>query len=125
MLFRCSMVSNVVHIRFRHVCGDIGPFKFPFPSNVQDLRERVFQEWPKAGTLGKDPPASPSELRLILSGRFLDANERLEDLKAAMGDPKADTIVTMHVVIRPAAAAKASGKLSKEEQPGCCSCVVQ
>lgn len=130
-------------MRFRHTGGDVGPFRFPASSNVQDMRERLFQEWPKGerggrscvalrlnrprhngrwadrsadgsrgsqlwdeagttrahrgfppppsiierfpsitldtdGSLGKDYPASPGEVRIILNGRFLDAGESLQ-----------------------------------------------
>lgn len=113
-------------VRFRHVCGDIGPFLFPSSANVQDLREKLCQEWPKDGTLGKDTPTNPSDLKIILSGRFLDSSECLEELKRAMGDPRSDAVVTMHVVVRSAASVKSTaGKLGKEEQGGCCSCSIQ
>lgn len=118
-------MSGELTCRFRHVSGDLGPFRFPLSSNVQDLKERLFREWPKDGPLTGEPPGSPSDVKVILGGRFLEPSENLTELRSAMGDPGDDTVVTMHVVVRAPAAAKHAGKVGKEEQPKTCGCVVQ
>ena len=35
------------NIRFRHVCGDFGPFLFPKASTVWTLKEKLLEEWAK------------------------------------------------------------------------------
>ena len=40
-------------------------------------------------------------MRLILSGKFLDDAAVLNDLRASMGNPSRDDVVTVHLVIRP------------------------
>ena len=44
------------------------------------------------------------DVRLILSGKFLDDAIVLQDLRASMGNPSRDDMVTVHLVIRPEAA---------------------
>jgi len=41
------------------------------------------------------------DVRLILSGKFLDDAAVLNDLRASMGNPSRDDLVTVHLVIRP------------------------
>ena len=40
------------NIRFRHVCGDFGPFLFPKASTVMTLKEKLLEEWAKGKSLG-------------------------------------------------------------------------
>lgn len=145
--------SEAVQVRFRHTAGDLGPFQFPETASVQSLKDRVFAEWPKGmqlftwvhqhiwkatvwcstqphdadGLWSKEPPQQAGDVRLILSGKFLDSSKVLKgmplspgprplsdghrlknthtpddaDYKKDMGEVKADTIVTMLVHVRP------------------------
>ena len=82
-----------------------------------------------------DAPTAPSDIKLICNGKFLSGIETLNgmdirtlnassaqaiphqcpqdgvfaELRALMGDPRTDQIMTLHLVIRPQAAVKSSG----------------
>ncbi|KAK9837959.1 hypothetical protein WJX74_008538 [Apatococcus lobatus] len=108
-----------------HICllpGDIGPLKFPNTASVQDARERLFSDWPK--DFPADAPTAPSDIKLICNGKFLSGVETLNELRALMGDPRADQIMTLHLVIRPQAAVKSSAKGSDKPPSKRC-CVIQ
>ncbi|KAK9868978.1 hypothetical protein WJX84_001375 [Apatococcus fuscideae] len=109
-------------IRFRHTQGDIGPLKFPSTSSVQDVRERLFADWPK--DFPADAPTAPADIKLICNGKFLNGGETLNELRASMGDPRADQVMTLHLVIRPQAAVKGSAKGS-EKAPAKRCCIIQ
>ncbi|CAK0741160.1 hypothetical protein CVIRNUC_001304 [Coccomyxa viridis] len=117
-------MSDDIELKFRHVSGDIGPIKVPGSSSILQVKELVFAQWPKDGPVSADKASAPPELRLILGGKFLAESETLNDLRPAMGEIKADTIVTMHVIVRAAPAGKPQGKEKKEQQQGC-SCSIQ
>lgn len=171
-------------MRLRHTyAGDLGPYTLPDTTTVQQLKDKVFAEWPKGGWEGglraamaggrgagrrsttppdgmharpacpadgswsKEPPSQAADIRLILSGKFLDNAQALKgewvvegsglgspcspiacppppacrlpscmlfacpliacvfaaraDYRKDMGEIKADTVVTMHLHIRP------------------------
>ena len=75
--------------------------KFLTPSQL-----RPAHPGPLAAKLYGDPtpPRSSVDVRLILSGKFLDDAIVLQDLRASMGNPSRDDVVTVHLVIRPEAA---------------------
>lgn len=120
-------MTEELSIRFRHTQGDIGPLSVPATSTVQAVKERLFSSWPKDGPLCEGGPNSPGDVRLILSGKFLESSETLEGLKPQMGELKADTVVTIHVIIRISVLSKtmSGGKLGdKEESSGCACCIM-
>ncbi|KAK9815908.1 hypothetical protein WJX72_011760 [[Myrmecia] bisecta] len=115
------MSQTAILIRFRHTQGDVGPFSFPASATVHGLKERLLAEWPAEGPLSSERPNAAADLKLILGGKFLDVNTVLADLRAAMGDPQADTVVTIHIVVRPQTAAKATVKSEEASKQACCS----
>lgn len=119
-------MSEQLQFRFRHTQGDVGPLSLPISLTVQQTKERLFAAWPKDGPLGETGPNSPADLRLILSGKFLESSETLEALKPQMGELKSDTIVTLHVVVRLSMLSKMSGGKfgEKEEGTGCACCMM-
>jgi hypothetical protein len=110
-------------IRFRHTLGDIGPFQFESTSSVQSVKEELFSRWPAEGPLSKESPTSAADLRILCSGQFLDNAKALKDLHKMMGNPEAQTVVTMHVLVRPPqlgkAAEKAEAESAKPAKSGC------
>ncbi|KAG2430676.1 hypothetical protein HYH02_013673 [Chlamydomonas schloesseri] len=117
------MEEETINIRFRHSAGDLGPFPFSEATSVQALKDKVFAEWPKDGFWAKEPPAQSGDVRLILSGKFLDSAKQLKEYKRDMGEIKPDTIVTMlvHVRAQPAPTKPPPGAPppQKQEQKGC------
>lgn len=116
-------------IRFRHVSGDLGPYAFQESVLVQILKDKILSEWPKDGPMAKEPPTQSMDIKLILSGKFLDATKPLKDYRKDMGELQPDTVVTMHVVVRPSAAPKkqpgsAPGQPAEEEQSKGCGCII-
>ena len=43
-------MSDDIELKFRHVSGDIGPFKVPGSSSIVQVKELVFAQWPKGET---------------------------------------------------------------------------
>mmetsp|Transcript_943 Transcript_943/g.1451 ORF Transcript_943/g.1451 Transcript_943/m.1451 type:complete len:122 (-) Transcript_943:1554-1919(-) len=112
-------------VRFRSTHGDVGPFSFSEEALVSALKERLLQEWPKDGPLAKEPPTDASSLKLILSGKFVESNKPLKEYKKDMGEIKADTVVTMHVVVRQSTAPVKQSSSAPADKPeaaksGCC-----
>ncbi|KAK9800228.1 hypothetical protein WJX73_001307 [Symbiochloris irregularis] len=119
------MGSEGVDVRFRHTQGDVGPFKFTGSTNVQSLKDKLLSEWPKDGPLQAETPSSAADIRLILSGKFLESNVSVDDLQRMMGEMDPDTIITLHTIVRPFTPSKAYGKGSeKDVKPGC-GCSIQ
>ncbi|BDA48807.1 probable membrane-anchored ubiquitin-fold protein 4 [Coccomyxa sp. Obi] len=119
-------MSDDIELRFRHTSGDVGPLKCAGTMSVGAVKERLLSEWPKEGPMHADQPSSTADIKLILGGKFLDNGEILNDLRPAMGEIKADTVVTMHVIVRLAGAGKAQGPSSKEkERQQGCYCLIQ
>ncbi|KAG2492692.1 hypothetical protein HYH03_009106 [Edaphochlamys debaryana] len=121
------MEDEAIQVRFRHTAGDLGPWTFVESSSVQSLKDKLFAEWPKDGLFAKEPPGQSADIRLILSGKFLDAAKQLKEYKRDMGEVKSDTVVTMLVHVRPQPTpAKAQGGTAtpqKQEQKGC-GCII-
>lgn len=118
-------MGDTIQVRFRSTSGDVGPFSFNETQLIQALKEKLFQEWPKEGLLAKEPPSSANDIKLILSGKYVDATKPLKEYKKDMGELKPDTLVTMHIVVRPAAIpAKQQGSGAKQDKEppkaGCC-----
>lgn len=112
-------------VRFRHTQGDIGPLKYPGEATVQQIKDSLLADWPKEGPLAKEPPHSANDIKVILGGKFLEGHQHLDELRASMGDPKADTVVTMHLVVRAASAEKQTGKSKDPDASQGCSCCIQ
>mmetsp|Transcript_32003 Transcript_32003/g.95592 ORF Transcript_32003/g.95592 Transcript_32003/m.95592 type:complete len:130 (-) Transcript_32003:760-1149(-) len=89
-----------VRLRFRHVSGDLGPFNFAETCTVDDIKERLLKEWPSDGPMASEPPGQASDIKLILSGKFLDATKPLSEYKRDMGELGPEDVVTLHVVVR-------------------------
>lgn len=113
--------GDLVDVRFRHTQGDVGPFKVPASTSVQSLKDRLLIEWPKEGPLQAETPSSTADIRLILSGKFLDNTGSVDDLRPMMGEMEPDTIITLHTIIRPFTPPK--GKAEKESKQGCSCCL--
>ncbi|CAL5223633.1 g6177 [Coccomyxa viridis] len=118
-------MSDDIELKFRHVSGDIGPLKVSGSSSILQVKEQLYAQWPKDGPVSTDKPSAASDLRLILGGKFLDNSETLNDLRPSMGELKADTVVTMHVIVRPAPAGKPQTSKEKKEAQQGCGCTVQ
>lgn len=119
------MAVDVINIRFRSTSGDVGPFPFSETVLIQALKDKLFAEWPTEGPLAKEPPGGANDIKLILSGKYVDATKPLKEYRKDMGEVKADTLVTMHIVLRPAAnptKQQAAGSSQEKEPPkgGCC-----
>lgn len=117
-------MAEDLQIRFRHTSGDVGPFVYSDATTVQQLKEKLLADWPKEGPLSNESPASPGDLKLILSGKYVDNHRTLRDYRKDMGDPQPGSVVTMHIVIRPASNGKANGPASENDAPKGCACVV-
>mmetsp|Transcript_21 Transcript_21/g.38 ORF Transcript_21/g.38 Transcript_21/m.38 type:complete len:119 (-) Transcript_21:835-1191(-) len=108
-------------IRFRMQDGnDIGPMPVNVSLNINAVKEKLLQEWSKDPT--KEAPKAIADMKLILAGQVLENSKPLSELKMPTSP---DTVVTMHLVIRPPASPKPrdkshgeAGKVSK------CSCVI-
>mmetsp|Transcript_14705 Transcript_14705/g.36645 ORF Transcript_14705/g.36645 Transcript_14705/m.36645 type:complete len:126 (+) Transcript_14705:73-450(+) len=107
--------TDAIQVRFRSTHGDVGPFPFNEQQSIQALKDKLFAEWPKDGALSKEPPSSSNDIRLILSGKYVDNVKSLKDYRKDMGELKPDTIVTMHIVVRPS---NAPVKQSTASAPG-------
>jgi len=122
-----EMTDGQVQLRFRHTAGDIGPISFHDSVSIQQVKEKVVAEWPKDGPLTKEAPSQAGDLKLIMSGKFVEATKLLRDYRKDMGEVKPDTIVTMHIVIRPTSTpAKAPGpqQQEKQQQQKGCGCII-
>lgn len=119
-------MAEQLSVRFRHTQGDIGPLSVPVTSTVQALKDSLFGSWPKDGPLSEGGPNTPADIRLILSGKFLESSETLEGLKPQMGELKADTIVTIHVIVRISVLSKtmSGSKLGDKEESSGCACSI-
>lgn len=116
-------MSKELRIRFRHPAGDVGPQGFPDHATVQQLKSALHQSWPQDGPLAAEMPHSVDDIKIILGGKFLDSQQVLGDLRPAMGEPKPDTVVTVHMLVRPAGAPKSHAKdkdLVKGRSSCCC-----
>uniref|UniRef100_A0A7S1X7T6 Ubiquitin-like domain-containing protein n=1 Tax=Tetraselmis chuii TaxID=63592 RepID=A0A7S1X7T6_9CHLO len=113
-----------VEIRFRHISGDVGPFRFPSSATILNLKERVCQEWQQSGTqIDGDTVKTPAHLKLIFNGKFLDDGKELKEFMGMMGD---QPITTFHLVVRPAGSSKSAAKvLESDNSPKHCGCVTQ
>lgn len=69
-------------------------------------------------------PKSAADVRLILYGKILENNKQLRDYKKEIGEVKADTLVTIHVVVRKAVTSKSAGASGKEEKAKGCGCTI-
>lgn len=114
-----------IQLRFRHISGDIGPWQFPDSATIQQVKERLFADWPKEGPLAKETPSNYNDIKLINSGKWVDNSKALREYRKDMGEPSPDTIVTMHVIVRAAAPGGKSGSAPKEDTPKGCSCCIQ
>lgn len=116
-----------VNLRFRHTQGDIGPTKFTVSTSIQNVKERLLTLWPKEGPLAAEQPSSSADIKLILAGKITDNAKTLQDYKREMGEYTPESIVTMHLVVRPPTAPKASGTGAPDtkEGPKGCSCSIQ
>lgn len=116
-----------IQLRLRHPNGDLGPFEVQESQTVTQVKETAFTQWPAEGPLSKENPTSAADLRILCAGKFLDNGKTLSDYRKEMGDPDAGTVVTMHVLVRPAYAGKAAHKDvaddSKKAKSGC-ACVI-
>lgn len=110
-------------MRFRHTLGDLGPFAFARNETVLRVKSRVFDQWPTEGSLAKDAPSSVADLRLICGGRFLADGEKVSSLEKMVGAPTADSIFTVHVIVRPPLAKEGDDSgdgSSSSKLPPCC-----
>jgi len=116
------------NIRFRHVCGDFGPFLFPKASTVMTLKEKLLEEWAKVELSGSAvAPKCAAELRIIFGGHMLENQKLVKDLQQAMGNPQGQKVVTMHVVVRQPSEDKGvpgGGRRRKGRESSSC-CVLQ
>ncbi|GBF97273.1 hypothetical protein Rsub_09964 [Raphidocelis subcapitata] len=116
----------MIQLRLRHPNGDIGPFEVVESLTISQVKEVTFSQWPTEGPLSKENPTSASELRILCAGKFLENGKQLKDYRKEMGDPDAGAVVTMHVLVRPAAAGKAAAKDADDaaKQKSGCGCVI-
>ena len=61
-------MSDDIELKFRHVSGDIGPLKVSGSSNILQVKEKLYAQWPK----GK-----PFHLPLPVSQCFDDGFSRI------------------------------------------------
>ncbi|KAI7840850.1 hypothetical protein COHA_005442 [Chlorella ohadii] len=114
-------MGETARVRFRHTAGDIGPLPVSTSSPVSSLKEQLLSAWPADGPLAAERPASAGEIRLIGAGKFLENSASLSTLPHVLGDPAADIVITLHVVLRkPQAAKPAAPKQQSEDSKGCC-----
>ncbi|GAX76163.1 hypothetical protein CEUSTIGMA_g3607.t1 [Chlamydomonas eustigma] len=120
-------MAEEILLKFRHEsAGDIGPISFPESTTFTQVKERLLSEWPK-GSNANEAPSQGTDVKLILSGKFIESAKTLKDYKKDMGELKADTVVTLLVFVRPQAAvkkpsapsAKSAPKTTEEEAKGC------
>lgn len=118
-------MAEEIQIRFRHTSGDLGPYTFQDSATIQDVKEKLISEWPKDGAFAKEAPVTVADVKLILSGKYVENPKTLKDYKKEMGELKPDTIVTFHVVVRLTNAPKQTGTApGDKEAPKGCGCVV-
>lgn len=116
------MTKDEFKIRFRHTAGDLGPFTFAKDTTITQVKDFILSEWPKEGAFSSEPPASASEVKLILGGKWVDDSRALFDYRKEMGDPDVDSVATIHLLVRKMAHA---GKGGKDGVPGKCCCSIQ
>jgi hypothetical protein len=119
-------MADTIQIRFRHTGGDIGPTAYSDNLTIQQLKDSLYSAWPKEGLLAKEPPVSPYDIKLILSGKYVESYKMLRDYRKEMGDMKPDSVVTMHLVVRPSNTPKqqtSAGSTEKEAKMAC-GCVI-
>mmetsp|Transcript_14643 Transcript_14643/g.31380 ORF Transcript_14643/g.31380 Transcript_14643/m.31380 type:complete len:120 (+) Transcript_14643:432-791(+) len=117
-----AATDTCASIRFRMQDGnDIGPMPVNIALSVLAVKEKLIQEWSKDPT--KEGPKSTADMKLILAGQVLNNTRLLSDLRMPTTP---DTVVTMHLVIRPPAAAKSRGENSQGEveKVSKCSCLI-
>jgi hypothetical protein len=119
-------MSDEVNLRFRHTQGDVGPSKFAVTTSILNVKERVLSLWPKEGPLAAEHPTSAADIKLILAGKITDNAKTLQDYKREMGEYTPESIVTMHLVVRPPTAPKAGATGAPDtKEPKGCSCCIQ
>ncbi|GAX74926.1 hypothetical protein CEUSTIGMA_g2372.t1 [Chlamydomonas eustigma] len=120
-------MAEEIQLKFRHEsAGDIGPISFPESTTFTTVKERLISEWPRGAT-ASEVPTQAADVKLILSGRFIEATKTLKDYKKDMGELKPDSVVTLLVFVRPQAAVKKPAaptpapatKATEEEAKGC------
>lgn len=113
-----------LQLRFRHTALDLGPFPFPEGNSIQQVKDKLLTMWPTDGPLAKEVPSSSAEIKLIFNGKFLDGAKALKDYKKEMGELLPDSIVTMHLLVRPSVGSKTSGAAASEDAPKGCACAI-
>lgn len=120
-----------IQLRLRHVSGDLGPWKFVDSTLVSAVKEKIFADWPTEGVMAKEPPTQAADIKLILSGKFLDSAKPLKEYAKDMGEIQPDTIITLHVVIRPSAPAQkpaanggVTGAPKEQVEAKGCGCII-
>ncbi|KAI8811576.1 ubiquitin-2 like Rad60 SUMO-like-domain-containing protein [Cladochytrium replicatum] len=85
---------------------------------VKDAQMKIFEAWPREWS--KEIPDSPSNLRLLLQGKFLEERTTLEGNKIPVGQ-----VTTVHLLVKNGQTSAESGG-EKPEQPaqgvGRCRC---
>lgn len=108
-----------LEIKFRLADGsDIGPTKFEQEVSVLALKECILAQWPKEGG-----PKTVNEITLINAGRLLENAKSLSESRVIMGEVHG-TPITMHVVIHPAHAEKATASQPADAASARCGCII-
>eukprot|EP00475_Leptophrys_vorax_P003483 TRINITY_DN12075_c0_g1_i1.p1 TRINITY_DN12075_c0_g1~~TRINITY_DN12075_c0_g1_i1.p1 ORF type:complete len:119 (-),score=0.74 TRINITY_DN12075_c0_g1_i1:207-563(-) len=109
-----------LEVKFRLADGtDIGPSKFQQEVTVLALKESILAQWPSEGG-----PKSVNEITLINAGRLLENAKTLSESRVPMGEVPG-TPVTMHVVVHPAHAEKATASQQPPDAASArCGCTI-
>ncbi|KAJ1965264.1 hypothetical protein GGI12_000868 [Dipsacomyces acuminosporus] len=97
-----------IHLTILMVSGVRTSLGFKPSDTVLSVKEQLLQNWPKDFDA---KPASPTNLRIVYLGHFLDDNDTLEASKLQPGN------TTVHLTIKAASAAEKTGKKDIDKAP--------
>lgn len=106
---------------------DIGPLEQANSDTIGDVKGRLVSEWAKlhADTTANTaaPPASITEVKLIVNGKFLENGTTLEEVYQTLADPGPDEAITMLTVLRPSGVLRSQAKFKGKGSQGC-GCII-
>ncbi|KAG2709230.1 hypothetical protein I3760_05G228600 [Carya illinoinensis] len=114
--------EDLIEVKFRLADGtDIGPSKYSPATSVASLKGKILTQWPKDKENG---PRTVNDVKLINAGKILENNRTLAESRLPVGE-LSESVITMHVVVRPPLSDKSSEKLQDDSpKAACCSCSI-
>ncbi|KAG8370668.1 hypothetical protein BUALT_Bualt13G0007200 [Buddleja alternifolia] len=112
-----------LELKFRIFDGtDICHGTYSSSITIATLKQRLLSNWPQG--YKSVVPKSVTDMKLIHSGKFLENGKTLAESRIQVGDLPSG-VITMHVVVQPAAAKRKTDKNQSEKQKqSSCSCTI-